>query len=166
MGKDVSKIQAIAEPIAAERRLEVLDVEWSGSGSRQLLRIFLDSAEEARPVSIEDCEAVSRRLGDALDAHEAVRGHYMLEVSSPGVNRSLKRPEHFRRAIGSKARVRLVAGDGDRRSVIGRIGVVDDGGVTIDEDGGATVRLAFEDIEKANLEYEFEPPRGPRPRRR
>jgi len=160
-----SKIRAIAEPIAAERGLEVLDVELSASGSRRLLRVFLDTADGSGLVSIDDCAAVSRRLGDALDAHEAVPGNYMLEVSSPGLNRLLKTPAHFARVIGQKVRVRTdMAGEG-RRTRIGRLVEADEGHIVIEEETGALARIELGDIDRANLEFEFEAKPAPRRRR-
>lgn len=156
MGKDVSRILAIAEPIAAERGLEILDIEVAGTASNQLLRVLLDSPEESRRVGIEDCQVVSHRLGDALEAYEALSGRYMLEVSSPGVNKPLKRIEHFRRVLGLKVRVRTKAAVTEKRSWLGRLDEVDEAGIAVTEETGETTRIAFEEIDKANLEFEFE----------
>lgn len=165
MGTNGSKIRAIAEPIAAERGLEVLDVELTASGSRRLVRLFLDTADGSGLVSIDDCTAVSRRLGDALDAHEAVQGHYMLEVSSPGLNRLLKTPAHFARVVGQKVRVRTNETGQERRTRLGRLVEADADHLVVVEETGASARIAMADIEKANLEYEFEAKPAPRRRR-
>ena len=156
MGKDVSRILAIAEPIAAERGLEILDIEIAGTAASQLLRVLLDSPEESRRVGIEDCQAVSHLLGDALEAYEALSGRYMLEVSSPGVNRPLKRIEHFRRVLGRRVRVRTKAAVTEKRTWLGRLDEVDEAGIAVTEESGAPVRIAFGEIDKANLEFEFE----------
>jgi ribosome maturation factor RimP len=165
VGKDVSKILAIAEPIAAERGLEVLDIEIAGSSPRQLVRVLLDHPDESQLVSIEDCAAVSRRLGDGLEAYEVLRGQYMLEVSSPGVNRPLKKPVHFHRVSGSRVKVRTKAGEGERRNFLGRLTAVDETGIEVTEEAGPPVRIAFTDIDKANLEFEFEQKPGRAKRR-
>ena len=156
MGKDVSRILAIAEPIAAERGLEILDIEVAGTASNQLLRVLLDSPDESRRVGIEDCQVVSHRLGDALDAYEALSGRYMLEVSSPGVNRPLKRAEHFRRVVGRKVKVRTKAAVTEKRTWLGRLDEVDEAGIVVTDESGEAVRIAFGEIDKANLEFEFE----------
>ncbi len=160
MGKDVSRITrvlAIAEPIAAERGLEILDIELGGTASNPLVRVLLDSPDEGRRVGIDDCQEVSQRLGDALDAYDAVAGRYMLEVSSPGVNRPLKRPEHFRRVLGQKVRVRTTRTTaGERRTLVGRLEATDDTGIEVATETGPE-RIAFDAIDKANLEFEFEP---------
>ncbi len=162
VGRDVSRILAIAEPIAAERGLEVLDIEIGGTASNPLVRVLLDSPDADRRVGIDDCQAVSQRVGDALEAYEAVSGRYMLEVSSPGVNKPLKKIEHFRRVLGQKVRVRVKVSGGLRQSFLGRLEAADESAVTVAVEGGEAVRIAFEEIEKANLEYEFEntPGRG------
>jgi len=169
MARDVSRISriaAIAEPIAAERGLEVLEVELAGSAANPLVRVLLDSPDESRRVGIEDCQAVSQRLGDGLDAHEVVSGRYMLEVSSAGVNKPLRRIEHFRRVAGRKVRVRTRAGAGERHTWLGRLEHVDDEGIAVVVEAGAgteaeTVRIAWDDIDKANLEFEFPSPGQP-----
>ena len=156
MGRDVSRILAIAEPIAAERGLEILDIEVAGTASNPIIRVLLDGPDESRRVGIEDCQAVSQRLGDGLDAYEVLAGRYMLEVSSPGVNRPLKRIEHFRRVLGRKVRVRTKSAMAERRTWLGRLEEADETGVTVVDEAGAAVRIALADIDKANLEFEFE----------
>lgn len=156
MGRDVSRILAIAEPIAAERGLEILDIEIAGTASNPLVRVLLDSPEEARRVGVDDCQFVSQRLGDGLEAYEVLKSGYMLEVSSPGVNRPLKRIEHFRRVLGRKVKVRAKLTGGEKRSWIGRLESMDDSTLHVVEDSGEAVSIAFADIEKANLEFEFE----------
>lgn len=156
MGKDVSRILAIAEPIAVERGLEILDIELAGTASNRIVRVLLDGPDEERRVGIEDCQAVSQLLGDALEAYEALSGRYMLEVSSPGVNRPLKRIEHFQRVLGRKVKVRTRLVPGGKSTWLGRLEEVDEAGISLTEESGETMRIAFEDIEKANLEFEFE----------
>ena len=106
-GSDVDRVLRLAEPIAGEYGLEVLAVELKGVPPRRLLRVFLDSPMPGRAVTLDDCTAVSRRLGDVLEAHEALAGSYLLEVSSPGVNRPLRTAEQFGRAVGQRVRARF-----------------------------------------------------------
>jgi len=156
MGRDVSRILAIAEPIAAERGLEILDIEIAGSSSNQLVRVLLDSPDESRRIGIEDCQAVSQRLGDGLDAYEVLAGRFMLEVSSPGVNRPLKKIEHFRRVLGRKVKVRTKWAAAERRTWTGRLEEVGEAEITVADESGEVVKIAFADVDKANLEFEFE----------
>ena len=150
------RIRALTEPIAADLGLEVLEVELLGSAPRQVLRVYLDSPSDTRPVSVADCEAVSRRLGDVLEAHDAVRGRYMLEVSSPGVNRPLKKDLHFRRAVGARVRVRLIEPrDGNTRTLAGRLVEFDGGSLVIETDDARRWDVRLGEVEKANVEFEF-----------
>jgi len=149
------QIRALVEPVATDLGLEVWDVELLGGGSRCLLRVSLDRPGEARGVTIADCETVSRRLSDLLDAYDAVDGRYLLEVSSPGVNRSLRRPEHFERVVGSRVRLRLRRPQGSAGAVVGTLERVEAGMLDIVEDGGARLRLAMADVAEARMEFEF-----------
>jgi ribosome maturation factor RimP len=158
------RIWALAEPVAADLGLEVLEVELLGSAPRQVVRVYLDSPSEERSVTVADCEAVSRRLGDVLEAHDAVKGRYMLEVSSPGMNRPLKKAEHFRRVLGGRVRVRLKEPhEGGARNLIGRLAAFDGERLAIETDDGRRWDVRFEELQKANFEYEF-PDKGPKRR--
>lgn len=160
---ETNRVLALAEPIAGEFGLEVLEVELKGSPPRRLLRVLLDSPTQGRGVTLDDCTAVSRRLGDVIEAHAAVGGGYLLEVSSPGVNRPLRKPEHFRRVLGKKVRVRFRHPVADRRGVLARLAEVDETRLRLECDDGETLEISFADVEKANLEYEFETPSKPSP---
>src|SRR3972149_11857053 len=100
------RVWEIAEPLVAHEGLEMVDVEFRRENRGMVLRLFLD---RSGGISLDDLTRVSRQLGDVLDAHNAVPGSYTLEVSSPGINRRLRRPDHFRRYLGKKVRVRRVA---------------------------------------------------------
>jgi ribosome maturation factor RimP len=156
----------LAEPIAGELGLEVLDIEFSGAASGRLVRIYLDNPAPDRAVSVADCEAVSRRMGDVLDAHETVGGRYMLEVSSPGLNRPLRKASHFEAVIGGRVRVRMHDPVDGKRSVVGLLVDVDDGQLSVKEDSGDVVRTKLDNIERANFEFEFKTPEKPGKRRK
>jgi ribosome maturation factor RimP len=172
------QILALAEPVAAEFGLEVLGVEFGGSDAKRVIRIFLDrelptpseaGTELTSPgVTLGDCEAVSRRLGDIFDAHETIAGRYMLEVSSPGLNRPLLKPEHFRRVVGRKVRVRFRKADGGPRTVVGMLTAFEDEGqvLTVRVESGEDHDVSLADVERANLEYEFPTAQRPGKRRR
>jgi ribosome maturation factor RimP len=163
MSSGTEKIRALAEPLAAELGLEVLEIELHGSAPRQVLRIYLDSPSQ-RSVTVTDCEVVSRRLGDVLDAHDALSGRYMLEVSSPGVNRPLKKPEHFRRVVGGRVRVRTREARDGMRNIVGRLVSFDGETLSIETDDTHRFDVALAEVEKANFEHEF--PTVARPGRR
>ncbi|MGH7771768.1 MAG: ribosome maturation factor RimP, partial [Candidatus Binatia bacterium] len=103
---------------------------------------------------LDDLSRVSRQLSDLLDMHVAVEGPYTLEVSSPGVNRLLKRGEHFIRFIGKRVRVRTREMIEGRRSFLGLLQEVQEGGIVVLQDG-AEFHIPLSAIEKANYEHDW-----------
>ena len=157
------RILALGRPVASDLGLELLDVELAGAGPRRLIRVILDRPGGA--VKVGDCEAVSRRLGDVLEAQGVVQGRYMLEVSSPGLNRRLITPEHFRAAVGSRVRLRMAASGEGGRTLLGRLESLDGEMLTVTTDTKEIRTMGLGEIEKANIEYEF-PSKERRPTRR
>lgn len=98
-------VRALAEPIAKECGVEIWDVRYLKEGAQWYLRIFIDKEEG---ISIDDCEAVSRALDEPLEKNDPTKDAYILEVSSPGIERELVRPEHYDRFIGADIMVRLI----------------------------------------------------------
>ena len=94
-----SKIEKIifdlAEPIAEENGLYIYDVEFIKEGGHWFLRVYLDKPEENEYISIDECEEFSRKLSDVLDRSDPISQNYYLEVSSPGIERKIRRAEHF-----------------------------------------------------------------------
>jgi ribosome maturation factor RimP len=91
-------------PLVEEEGLEIVEFEFSGTGSSSVLRIFVD---KSGGVNIEQCASLSRKLGDFLDTEDLIPGRYTLEISSPGLDRPLASSEDFRRKVGEKVRVFL-----------------------------------------------------------
>ncbi len=154
MSTIADRVVELVLPIVAEAGAALYDVEHQGS----TLRVLIDSDGG---VDLATVTAVTRALSAALDSAELMSGAYTLEVSSPGVERSLRTPEHFSRVIGQQIRVKLRPGvEGDRR-VTGELLAADDASVTIrasaDED--RLVRIA--DISKANVHVDWSPPPKP-----
>ncbi len=116
-------------------------------------------------MSLADCEAISRQLSDSLDAHETLSGHYMLEVSSPGLNRPLRKLEHFERVVGRRVKVTLDRPVGGRRNFAGRLEAAGGGVVAVRSDDSTLHEIALVDIDQANLVYEFEEKTRPGRRR-
>ena len=101
----VELVWQIAEPIAKELELELWDIKFLKEGSEWFLRIFIDKEEG---VTIEDCEAMSRAIDGPLDRLDPIDVSYCLEVSSPGIERELVRPEHFERFLGAGVIIRMI----------------------------------------------------------
>ncbi|MFC6617205.1 ribosome maturation factor RimP [Deinococcus radiophilus] len=123
---------------------ELLEVQLQNASGRPILLVRIDRADE-QPVSVDDIEAVTRRLSNWLDEADPVSGEYRLEVESPGAKRPLLRERHFERMLGLKAKVR-----GGEHSFTAPIKAVDGDQVTFDVPGQGDVTLRIADI-KANL---------------
>jgi ribosome maturation factor RimP len=144
----------VAQPVIADLGMELLEVEFLRERDSWILRLFID---KPGGVGLEDCETVSRSVEPVLDVEDVVQHAYHLEVSSPGLDRPLKKPEHFRRAEGKKVRLKTFGplGEPPRRNFQGVLTAVADDGVTLDVEGAGSFRIPFKDIAKANLEFEF-----------
>ena len=141
------EVLEIATPLVEELGFELVDVELVPQG-RLVLRVSID---RVGGVTIEDCSRVSRRLGDALEMNQTVPHRFVLEVSSPGVERRLRTPEHFRRYVGSRVFVQVHDLIDGRRKVEGDLVAATDETLTVRlEDGGEwTVPVAA--VMKAHL---------------
>lgn len=147
------RIAAIAERAAAREGLEVWDLEVLGAGRSRLIRIYID---KPGGVTLEDCELMSQQVGTVLDVEDVVPDqHYHLEVSSPGVERRLFKPEQFARFAGQKARIALREPVENRRRWDGIIAGVEEGIILFETTTGASMRLSLDQIEKANLKFEW-----------
>jgi len=131
---------------------ELWGTELSTRGRNSLLRIYIDREDG---VSIEDCEAVSRRVGRLFDVEEPITGHYTLEVSSPGMDRILFRIEHYAQYIGETVDVRLVRPFEGRRRLTGLLAGVDGDEVRVQVDDEEFV-LPLEWIQRARVVPRFE----------
>ena len=155
----VEKVRRLAYPIASSYGLEIFDVQYRREAGGPILRVLIDrpgpaaTAEES--VSVEDCAHVSRELSAILDVEDVVPTAYTLEVSSPGLDRPLRRPDDYRRFAGRIAKIVMrtrIDGQGFFR---GRLGGVDGSDVLIDGEDGKTHRVPLGAITRANLEVEF-----------
>jgi ribosome maturation factor RimP len=151
--RTVSRIWELATQIADGEAMEVIDVELRREGTRagRVLRLYLD--KEGGP-SVDDLGRVSRQLSELLDAQDIVEGSYTLEVSSPGINRPLKKPEHFERFIGKRVRIRTGDMIDGRRSFLGTLSEVSGDTIRIEVEGKA-YQIPFSMIEKSNYEHDW-----------
>ena len=145
---DTLKIGALAGEVARDLSLSLFDVEIAREGPRTILRVFV---EREGGVPLSDIAMFSRRFGAILEVDDPVDGPYVLEVSSPGVTRRLRRPEHFERSLGKRVRVNLAAPREGRRHLVGELSGCDGEGIGIVADG-TTYRLPYGEIRKANLD--------------
>ena len=157
---DQTAVRAAAEPVLSSLGLELVDVEIVGSGRARTLRLTVD-----REGGI-DLDALARANGpvsDALDAVDALSGPYNLELSSPGVERPLRRPSEFRRFVGTTISVKSHEPVDDSRRHRGLLIEADDGGIVLEVDGRHR-RFSYDAIASARTVFEWGPapkPKGP-----
>ncbi len=131
-------VLALAQPIAAENGCEVVDIEFKKEGADYFLRVFIDllDAGEGQTVSLNECEAVSRALSTALDEADPIEQAYMLEVSSPGLDRPLKKDADFERFSGRLVEVGLYKPIHGSKLVTGTLVGLQDGQIILTLDSG------------------------------
>ena len=145
------RTEEILAPIIGEHEFELVDVEYVKEGGTWYLRAYID---KPGGITIDDCETVSRRLSDILDEKDYIEDAYILEVSSPGLGRPLKKDKDFERSLGEEVEIRLYKPREKQKEFAGLLKAYDRETVTIEtEDGGeevftraeiALIRLAFD----------------------
>ena len=152
MSRDVvARVWEVATPVAAAEGLELVDVEYRRENRGAVLRIFLD---REGGIGVDDLARASRQLSDVLDVHDVVAGEYVLECSSPGIQRRLRLPEHFRRHVGERVRVRTTERADGRRSFVGTLAAADDETIEV-VDAQGSFRIRHDEIVRANLEADL-----------
>ena len=146
------RVHAIASGIAEATGLEIVLVEFLRGGGRMVIRFTID---QPGGITLDDCAAFSRQVGAALEAEDPVPGSYVLEVSSPGLDRRLVKTADYERFKGKPAKITLSAPLEGRRRFQGTLCGVEDGLVLLETEEGQVFRLAFDAIEKAHLVPEF-----------
>ncbi|GAB1693883.1 ribosome maturation factor RimP [Krasilnikovia sp. M28-CT-15] len=146
-----ARVRAVIEPVVAAAGYDLEDVSLSRAGRRHVVRVLVDADGG---IALDDVAVVSRAISAALDAAdesegELLAGEYQLEVSSPGVDRPLTAPRHWRRNVGRLVTV-TVAG----RAVTGRVSAADDSGVVLDVDG-APREVAYDQLGPGRVQIEF-----------
>jgi len=148
----VSKIEEIAERVATSEGIEVVEVEVKGGGNNQFVRISIDKPEG---VTHADCENISHQVGTILDVEDLVPGRYTLEVSSPGIERKLRKAKDYERFQGKKVKIGLREPIEGQRNLEGTLGELRDGIVTLDLNSGKKLHFPLHQVQKANLKFEW-----------
>ena len=139
--------------MAQSEGLEIVDVEVKGGGGQRLVRIAIDKPQG---VTHADCELVSQQVGTILDVEDLVPGgRYTLEVSSPGLERKLLKPQDYQRFQGKKASITLREAVDGQRHWEGTLAGYQDGLVTLDAKPGKTIQFQFDQVLKAHLKFEW-----------
>ena len=152
------RAKAVVEPILLGEGYELVDLEWIRE-SDWILRLFIDKVGSSEPVGIEDCSKASHAVDVALEVEDFIPHEYHLEVSSPGLNRPLKKLNHFAKVVGKKVKVKtfgpLHGVQPPRKNFQGVLKAVESDAVMVAVEGAGDFRIPLKDIAKANLEFEF-----------
>ena len=159
----VAELTEIIEPAVTACDVSLWGIEFVPQGRKSLLRIYIESLPENRAagkqVTIEDCAAVTHQVGGVLDVHDPIAGEYMLEVSSPGLDRSFFSAEQMRDYVGETLSLRLInaisEGGEKRRKVTGKLLQIDDKQLTVEVENQKPLTILLDNIDKANLVYQF-----------
>jgi len=168
MAFDQVKLREIAERVAGSSGLEIVEIEFLGSGKHRMLRVYIDrpgavpSAQHPDGVTHDDCSKFSREFGTIVDVEDAVPGGpYVLEVSSPGLDRKLTRTADFERFRGHRVKLTTREPVNNSRHFEGKLERFENGKLSLDlsaarrkmrpKDGAASVEIELANVEKANL---------------
>ncbi len=149
------RVEPLVTPVLDELGLELYDLELAGG----VLRVLVDRDGGA---DIDAIAKVARNLSRSLDEHDPIDGGYTLEVSTPGLERPLRTPTHFGRAVGTVAKVKTKPGTDGERRVEGTITGADDTTVTVRDADGIERTLRIDEIERARTVFEWGPPQHAR----
>lgn len=146
-----ARTEELLAPIAEKNGVEIYDVEYVKEGSDYYLRAYIDKPEG---VNIIDCENVSRALSDALDKEDFIPDAYILEVSSPGLGRTLKKDKHLSKSIGEEVEIKLFKAIDKCKEFSGVLEGFDAESITITDENGART-FARADIALIRLAFDF-----------
>jgi ribosome maturation factor RimP len=148
-----AKAFAVCEPLIAAEGLELLELEFVREHGGWVLRLFID--KPGGGVGVDECALASRAVDKALDVEDVVPHEYNLEVSSPGLDRPLKKPAHFEAVKGKTVRIKTFSPlfEPPRKNFLGTLRSVSTDGVVVAVDGAGEFAIGFKDIAKANLEF-------------
>ena len=151
--KDYEQLtEELITPIIEKHQFELVDVEWVKEGSNWYLRIYID---KDGGITVDDCEVINREFGDVLDEKDYISENYIFEVSSPGLDRPLKKEKDFARSIGKEVDIRLYRARDKQKDFTGILTEYDKDSVTIETED--ETRLTFEraDIALIRLAFDF-----------
>ncbi|MEE2000231.1 ribosome maturation factor RimP [Alkalimonas sp. MEB108] len=147
MAKQEQQLMELLTPTVSAAGFELLGIEVLRAGKHSTVRLYIDHPDG---VTVEHCAIISREVGAILDVEDPISHEYMLEVSSPGLDRPLFTPEHFARAVGQKVDVKLAIPQDGRRKFKGILQAIEQDMLVIEIDG-KQFRLLMDNVEKANI---------------
>ena len=147
-----AKVEAFLLPVMEENGFELVDVEYVKEAGTWYLRAYID---KPGGFTVDDCEMVSRKLGDWLDKEDFIDEIYILEVSSPGLGRPLKKEKDFKRSLGEQVEIRLYKAVDRQKEFVGALKAYDENTVTIEYEDGAESTFERKDIALIRLAFDF-----------
>jgi ribosome maturation factor RimP len=147
------RVRAIAERVAIDRGLELVHAEVAGPENKPIVRIFIDKPDG---VTHQDCSEVSLHVGTILDVEDFIHASYTLEVSSPGIERGLYKPQDYERFAGSLAKLRTRKPINGQRNFRGQLLGIEGEHVLFEDRTNGRVQIPFDIIVKGNLEVDVE----------
>ena len=151
MGKVKEEIERIVLSILKEEGMELVDIEYKMGRGRDILRLYID---KPGGVKMDDCERVSKKIDPILERSDIIRGHYLLEVSSPGLNRPLKKEEDFKRFKGRLIKVKTFSPIDNQKTFMGTLKDYKEERVVLETKEDKIIEIPVKNIAKANLEIE------------
>ena len=145
------KTEELVMPLIEQNNFELVDVEYVKEGSNWYLRVYID---KENGINVDDCELISRALSDLLDEKDFIEEAHILEVSSPGLGRPLKKEKDFARSIGEEVDVKLYRMKNGRKDYTGFLKAYDKETITIEEDEEEVVFLRSE-VALVRLSFDF-----------
>jgi len=149
--KTAEKVRELVEGVIVQQGYELVEVELANAPGQSVLRLYIDGESSGAGIGVDDCAKISRLMSDLLDVEDVIPTAYTLEVSSPGVFRPLRKPEHFDRVLGERVKVKTFAKLEGRKVFTGTLQARDGSSVSVDVDGTVYI-LELADVAKANLE--------------
>lgn len=152
LGNLTDQLEEIIRPIVLSEGMELVELEFTRQGQRWYLRIYIDKEDG---VNLGDCENISRQVEQALDVEDPIPQQYVLEVSSPGLDRPLKQKRDFLRSRGKLIRLFTSVTVGGKRDLVGILKSIEEDLIQLELRDGETLCIPLADIAKARLEIEI-----------
>ena len=146
------KTEQLLLPLIEENNFELVDVEYVKEGGNWYLRAYID---KDGGISVDDCELVSRALSDLLDENDFIPDSYILEVSSPGLGRQLKKEKDFQRSIDKEVEIKLYKAIDKQKEIVGLLVAYDDETLTIELEDESTINVSRSNIAIVRLAFDF-----------
>lgn len=146
------KTEKLLEPILEAKHFELYDVEYVKEGGNWFLRVYID---KEGGITIDDCEIVSRELSDLLDKKDFIPDSYILEVSSPGLGRTLKRDKHFEKSIGEEIEIKLFKAIEKKKEWVGTLVSFDAEKLTVELENKQTMEFPRSNIAIVRLTFDW-----------